>query len=260
MIKKKSKKPPAKAKRKRPEYTISEHMYAISIKLEALASGQAMLSERFTSLLGIANHCDRLVKEKETLQKRVAALEMSAGIAAYDREIGNMPIPDGALELTEETPEMRAILKKWVDSYKSETMERNILLAKPREAPLAEPFVPPLKTFADKYTAAREAGMTSAAATYMAAPIGCARPPVACDHDILSPHATLRYLDGKRWCDACQQWIPSASMAGLTGSVTPDTLVEHKDGVVTIKYGAAACGVSHLHVHGIRCNVCGVQG
>jgi hypothetical protein len=240
----KKKKPPAKAKRKRPEYTISEHMYAISIKLEALASGQAMLSERFTSLLGIANHCDRLVKEKETLQKRVAALEMSAGIAAYDREIGNMPIPDGALEPTEETPEMGAILKKWADSYIAEPMERNIVWAKPCEA---------MSTYAK---------------------------PVPCDHDILSPHATIRYIDGKRWCDACNgsplpQWVsdlpPPVSHVGsvtmVYGTAKPEDMSRDMPppGVLNMPspYGVGAvvkCSIAHMHVHGIRCGVCGVQG
>src|SRR6202012_5070700 len=66
------------------------------------------------------------------------------------------------------------------------------------------------------------------------------KPPVVCDHDILSPHATVRILDGKRWCHACTQWLQPAYQAG--------PLVEtHKDGSATLSYGAAACNVAHLH-------------
>lgn len=60
-------------------------------ELGVILSGQKMLSERMESFRVLADHCARLLREKETLQKMMQALKDSEAYMSYPLRRWEMP-------------------------------------------------------------------------------------------------------------------------------------------------------------------------
>jgi hypothetical protein len=67
---------------------IYRHQLAVKSDLESLRSGQAMLSQRLESFRILADHCARLLREKETLMTLLGRQRIERQVASANTYMG----------------------------------------------------------------------------------------------------------------------------------------------------------------------------